>query len=72
MLAAVAAGDALALTTADDAAIGAVRARIISPARGVEFALLWRDKTPAPALNELISCAEARAGASRPMLAAVA
>jgi DNA-binding transcriptional LysR family regulator len=72
MLAAVAAGDALALTTADDAAIGAVGARTISPARGVEFALLWRDKTAAPALNELVSCAEARAGASRPMLAAVA
>ena len=49
-----------------------VDARTISPARGVEFALLWRDKTAAPALNELVSCAEARAGASRPMLAAVA
>jgi DNA-binding transcriptional LysR family regulator len=72
MLAAVAAGDALALTTTPDAAVGGVVARAISPARRVEFALLWRDQTPAPALNELIRCAEARAAAPRPMLAAVA
>jgi DNA-binding transcriptional LysR family regulator len=72
MLAAVAAGDALALTTTPDTAIGGVVARPISPARRVEFALLWRDGTPAPALNELIRCAKARAGAPRPMLAAVA
>jgi DNA-binding transcriptional LysR family regulator len=71
MLAAVAAGDALALTTTPDVAIGGVVARAISPARGVEFALHWRDKTPAPALNELIRCAEARASAPRRMLAAV-
>src|SRR3954471_11592889 len=72
MLAAVAAGDALALTTATDVGIGGVVARPISPARRVEFALLWRDEAPAPALNELIRCAEARAGAPREMLAAVA
>src|SRR3954467_5439257 len=72
MLAAVAAGDALALTTTPDVAIGGVVARPISPARHVEFALLWRDETPAPALNELTRCAEARAGAPRSMLAAVA
>jgi DNA-binding transcriptional LysR family regulator len=72
MLAAVAAGDALALTTTPDVAIGGVVARPISPARRVEFALLSRDETPAPALNELIRCAEARAGAPREMLAAVA
>jgi DNA-binding transcriptional LysR family regulator len=72
MLAAVAAGEALALTTAPDAAIGGVVARAITPVRRVEFALLWRDETPAPALNELIRCAEARAGAPRRMLAAVA
>ena len=40
MLAAVAAGEALALTTAPDAAIGGVVARAISPVRRVEFALL--------------------------------
>src|SRR5439155_16527570 len=72
MLAAVAAGDALALSTSPDVAIGGVVARPISPARRVEFALLWRDETPAPALDELIRCAAARAGAPRPMLAAVA
>src|SRR4051812_36566161 len=72
MLAAVAAGDALALTTTPDVAIGRVVARPISPARRVEFAVLWRDETPAPALKELIRCAEARADAPRPMLAAVA
>jgi DNA-binding transcriptional LysR family regulator len=69
MLAAVAAGDALALTTTPDAAIGGVVARAISPARRVEFALLRRDETPAPALDELIRSAEARAGAPRPILA---
>src|SRR3954471_11044247 len=72
VLAAVAAGDALALTTTPDVAVGGVVARPVSPARRVEFALLWRDETPAPALNELIRCAELRAGAPRPMLAAVA
>src|SRR3954447_9632718 len=72
MLAAVAAGDALALTTTPDVAIGAVVARPISPARRVEFAVLWRDETPAPALKELIRCAEARGAAPRPVLAAVA
>jgi hypothetical protein len=72
MLAAVAAGDALALATTSDAAVEGVVARAISPVRRVEFALLWRDETTAPALNELIRCAEARAAAPRPMLAAVA
>jgi DNA-binding transcriptional LysR family regulator len=72
MLAAVVSGDALALTTRSDAATGGAVARAITPARRVEFALLWRDETPAPALNELIRCAEARAGAPRPVLAAVA
>jgi DNA-binding transcriptional LysR family regulator len=68
VLAAVAAGDALALTTLPDAGIGGVTARAIKPVRRVEFALLWRDETPAPALHELIRCA----GAPRAMLAAVA
>jgi hypothetical protein len=72
MLAAIAAGDAVALTTTPDAAMGGVVARAIRPVRRIEFALLWHDETPAPALNELIRCAEARAGAGRPTLAAVA
>jgi len=72
VLAAVAAGDALALTTTPEAALGGVLARAISPVRRVEFALLWRDETPAPALKELIGCARTRAGAPRRVLAAVA
>src|SRR4051812_22934133 len=72
MLAAVVAGDALALTTAPDAAVGGVMVRAINPVRRVEFAVLWRDETPAPALSELIRCAEVRAGAPRPVLAEVA
>src|SRR3954463_8523557 len=72
LLAAVAAGDALALTTTPDAAIGGVVARAIRPVRRVEFALLWRDETPSPALKELIRWAEASAGAPRRVLAAVA
>jgi DNA-binding transcriptional LysR family regulator len=72
VLAAVSAGDALALTTTPNAAIGGVVARATSPVRRVEFALLWRNETPGPALNELIRCAKARAGAPRRMLAAVA
>ena len=72
VLAAVAAGRALALATTPDAAKGGLVARAISPVRRVEFALLWRDEAPAPALNELIRCAEARVGAPRPVLAAVA
>ena len=72
MLAAVAVGDALALTTAPEVAISGAAARSIRPSRRVEFALLWRDEAAAPALDELIRSVEARAGAPRPMLAAVA
>jgi DNA-binding transcriptional LysR family regulator len=72
LLAAVDAGDALALTTAPDTATGATVARAITPAHRVEFALLWRDETPAPATNALIRAADARAAGPRPMLAAVA
>jgi DNA-binding transcriptional LysR family regulator len=71
-LAAVAAGEALALTTSPTAAAAEVVARAIDPVRRVELALLWRDDTPAPALDRLIRCAEARAGGPRRMLAAVA
>jgi DNA-binding transcriptional LysR family regulator len=72
MLDAVAAGGAVALTTTSDAATGAMVARAIDPPQRVEFALFWRDGTPAPALDELLRCAEARAGGPRPILAAVA
>jgi DNA-binding transcriptional LysR family regulator len=72
MLATVAAGEALALTTTPYAAVSSVAARAIHPVRRVEFALLSRDETPAPALGRLIRCAEGRAGVPRPVLAAVA
>ncbi len=72
MLAAVAAGDALVLTTAPEVTIGGAAARSIRPIRRVEFALLWRDETAAPALDELIRSAGARAGTPGPMLTAVA
>jgi DNA-binding transcriptional LysR family regulator len=72
MLAAVAAGDAVVLTTTPEVAIGAAVARSIRPVRRVEFALLWRDETAAPALDVLIRSAEARFAARRPRLAAVA
>jgi DNA-binding transcriptional LysR family regulator len=72
MLAAVTAGEALALTTAPYAGPGPVTARAVHPVRRVEFALLWRDEAPAPALGRLIRCAEGRAGVARPVLAAVA
>ena len=72
LLGAVAAGDALALATTPDAAIGGVVARAISPACRVEFALLWRDEIVSPALDGLVGCAQARGGARRPVLAAVA
>jgi DNA-binding transcriptional LysR family regulator len=72
MLAAVAAGDALVLTTAPEAAIGGAIARDIQPIRRLEFAIHWRDEAPAPALDALIRFAKTRAGAPRPALAAVA
>jgi DNA-binding transcriptional LysR family regulator len=72
MLAAVSAGEALALTTTPHAAVGPVTARALQPVRRVEFALLWRDETPAPALAQLIQCAQGGAGVARPVLAAVA
>ena len=72
MLAEVTAGEALALTTTPFGAASPVSARAIHPTRRVEFALLWRDETPAPALGQLIRCAEGDAGVQRPVLAAVA
>jgi DNA-binding transcriptional LysR family regulator len=56
---AVAAGEALALTTAAATTGGEVLVRTLDPVRRVRFALLWRDETPAPALRELIRAAEA-------------
>ena len=57
LYAAVAAGDALALTTAA-AANGELIARPLEPARHLSFALMWGEETPAPALDALIRAAE--------------
>jgi DNA-binding transcriptional LysR family regulator len=73
LFAAVAAGEAVALTTEGTAAGLPLVVRAVEPARRLRFALLWRDEAPSPTMNELIRAATARsAGASRPVLAAVA
>jgi DNA-binding transcriptional LysR family regulator len=56
---AVAAGEALALTTAAAATRGEMVVRTLDPVRRVRFALLCRNETPSPALRELIRAAEA-------------
>jgi DNA-binding transcriptional LysR family regulator len=56
---AVAAGEALALTTTAASTGGEMLVRTLDPVRRVRFALLCRDETPAPALRELIRAAEA-------------
>jgi hypothetical protein len=71
LYAAVAAGEAVALTTAA-AASGALIARPLEPARDLRFALLWSEQAPAPALAELIRAAEPAAVVRRPVLASVA
>jgi DNA-binding transcriptional LysR family regulator len=73
---AVAAGAAVALTTAGEAPGGEMLVRALEPTRRVRFTLLWRDETPGPALNELIRAAgrvvEPVAPATRPTLAVAA
>jgi DNA-binding transcriptional LysR family regulator len=54
---AVAAGAAVALTTAGGGRGGELLVRPLEPARRLPFALLWGDETPAPVLNELIRAA---------------
>ena len=53
----VAAGDALALTTAPDALHANVIARPLDPARTLAFALLWRDGAASAALSEFVRVA---------------
>jgi DNA-binding transcriptional LysR family regulator len=76
LYAAVAAGEAVALTTVFAAGRDDVIVRTLEPARRVRFALLCRDATPAPALAELIRSAQTAAQRSprfaRPALASVA
>jgi DNA-binding transcriptional LysR family regulator len=57
----VASGDALALTTSPAASAGGLAARPLEAAGAIEFALFWRDQTPAPALDRLIAAARAHA-----------
>src|SRR3954471_12421721 len=54
----VACGDAIALTTAPEIAVGAMVVRPLDAVRAVEFALVWRDQTPGHALEEFIGAAE--------------
>lgn len=73
--AAVARGDAIALTTGPDALAAGVVARALRPERTLAFQLLRRADTPAPALRELVRTARETASAApvpRPALAAVA
>ena len=72
LFAAVAGGEALALTTAQDHAVRGIVARPLNPVRRLDFSLLWRDETPPPALEQLIRCAQVSAVAPRPALVAVA
>jgi hypothetical protein len=73
--AAVARGDAVALTTGPDTLAPGVVARPLHPQQTLAFELLSRDEEPAPALRELIRTAREMASpvaASRRALAAVA
>jgi DNA-binding transcriptional LysR family regulator len=71
--AAVAASEALALTTAPDALPAGVMARRLDPQRTLSFELLTRDETPSPALAEFIGLAAwSTPQASTRSLAAVA
>jgi DNA-binding transcriptional LysR family regulator len=58
----VVSGHALALTTSPSASAGGVAARRLEHVGAIDFALVWRDRTPAPALDRFIgaarSCAE--------------
>jgi len=53
----VVSGDALALTTSPPASAGGLAARRLEPVRAIDFALFWRDRTPAPALERFIDAA---------------
>jgi len=55
----VVSGDAVALTTSPAASAGGLAARRLEPAGDIQFALFWRDKTPAPALDRFIGAARA-------------
>jgi DNA-binding transcriptional LysR family regulator len=68
LFAAVAQGDALALTTVAAEAGPETVARPIDPVRRLGFDLLWRNETPAPALSGLIRAAQDSAERARAAL----
>jgi DNA-binding transcriptional LysR family regulator len=72
LFAAVAGGEALALTTSPGVASWGMVARPLDPGRSIDFALLWREPAPAPALSRFIDTAAALAEPARPVLRAVA
>jgi DNA-binding transcriptional LysR family regulator len=72
LLGPVAAGEAVALATAPTPPFDQIAARPLDAAQHVEFALMWNDETPAPAMAELIQTAMAVAEPSTPALRAVA
>jgi hypothetical protein len=72
LFASVSSGDAVALTTTSQARADGVVARRLDPARQVDFALLRREQTPAPALAGLIDAATTLIEAPQPILRAVA
>jgi DNA-binding transcriptional LysR family regulator len=72
LFSAVAAGEALALTAWAAAATGGLVARPLKPRRSMDFALIWRDETPAPALHQFIDVAATIAEPARAGLHAIA
>jgi DNA-binding transcriptional LysR family regulator len=72
LFAAVSSGEALALTTSPQAPASGVVARQLDPVRQVDFALLRREETPAPALAGFIDAATTVIAAPQPILRAVA
>jgi DNA-binding transcriptional LysR family regulator len=72
LFAGVACGEAIALTTTPEVALGGMVARPLDAEPTLEFAILRRDRTRAPALEEFIGAAKAVAAPARPVLRAVA
>jgi len=68
----VACGEAIALTTTPEVAVGGMVVRPFDAGPTVEFALVSHDQTRAPALEEFVGAAEAVAAPARPVLRAVA
>jgi DNA-binding transcriptional LysR family regulator len=72
LFAAVSSGEAVALTTCPRAPLDELVARPLDPVRRVDFTLLRREQTPAPALAAFIDAATTVTQAPEPILRAVA